>query len=77
MCGIFYVALVEAVLLYGSETWTLGPATIRLLEDFQLRASYWVARETRPLHGQDRRWTYPPTAEVLAEVGLLPVEEYI
>ena len=77
VCGMFYVAVVQAVLLYGSETWTLGAATLRLLEGFQLRAAYRMARENRPLRGQDGKWTYPQTADVLAEVGLRPVAEYI
>ena len=77
MCGTFYVAVVQAALLYGSEIWTLGPATLRLLEGFQLRAAYRMAQENRPLRGQDGKWAYPRTEDVLAEVGLRPIKEYI
>ena len=36
-----------------------------------------MARENTPQRGPDGKWSYPPTADVLAEVGLHTVEEYI
>ena len=36
VCGLFYKATVQAVLLFGSETWCLSPANLRLLEGFNL-----------------------------------------
>ncbi len=29
MCGMFYKATVQAVLLYGSETWSLPPSSVK------------------------------------------------
>jgi hypothetical protein len=36
MCRIFYMATVQAVLLYGSETWSLSPKNIKQLEGFHI-----------------------------------------
>jgi hypothetical protein len=35
-CGIFYKATVQAVLLYGSETWSLPPSSVKQLEGFHI-----------------------------------------
>ncbi len=37
--GIFYIATVQAVLLFGSETWKLSPSSLKSLEGFHLRAA--------------------------------------
>ena len=34
VCGMFYKAVVQSVLLYGSETWTLSDSSIKCLEGF-------------------------------------------
>ena len=39
VCGMFYKATVQAILLYGSETWNLTPTALRTLEGFHLRAA--------------------------------------
>ena len=39
VCGMFYKATVQAVLLFGSETWCLSPANLRLLEGFHVHAA--------------------------------------
>jgi hypothetical protein len=31
MCGMFYKATVQAVLLYGSETWNMSPTSVKRL----------------------------------------------
>ena len=36
---MFYKATVPAVLLFGSETWCLTPATLRRLEGFHVKAA--------------------------------------
>jgi hypothetical protein len=37
--GVFYKATVQAVLLFGSETWKLSPSSLKSLEGFHLRAA--------------------------------------
>ena len=39
VCGLFYKATVQAVLLFGSESWTITPAMRRGLEGFHTRAA--------------------------------------
>jgi hypothetical protein len=39
MCGMFYKATVQAVLLYGSETWSLSPSSMKCLEGFHICAA--------------------------------------
>ena len=77
VCGMFYKATVQAVLLFGSETWALTPTVLRRLEGFHVRAAYRMAAEHRPQRRADGTWTYPATADVLEEVGMHTVEEYI
>ena len=58
-CGVFYRAVVQAVLLYGSESWCLGPALLRRVEGFHIRCAIgWrgsagrreIATETGSIH---------------------------
>ncbi len=48
----FYKAIVQSVLLYGSETWVLSPAVMARLEGFHIRAAYWMAKKHVPRRGQ-------------------------
>ena len=57
VCRMFYkaTATVQAVLLYGSETWNLTPSAIKNLEGFNIRSAYWMAMDnTDPL---TKEWT--------------------
>jgi len=44
VCGMFFKAVVQAVLLYGSETWVLTASAMRCLEGFYYRAACRMAR---------------------------------
>ena len=39
VCGVFYKATVQAVLLFGSETWNLSQSAMKCLEGFHIRAA--------------------------------------
>ena len=39
VCGMFYKATVQSVLLFGSETWCLDPAALKSLEGFYVKAA--------------------------------------
>jgi hypothetical protein len=39
VCGVFYIAIVQAVLLFGSEMWKLSPLSLKSLEGFHIRAA--------------------------------------
>ena len=74
---MFYRAMIQAVLLYGSESWNLTKAMMKRLEGFHIRAAYQMARTHKPRENDDGSWTYPASKDVLEEVGLHPIEHYI
>ena len=76
--GMFYKATVQAILLFGSETWFLSPTAMKQLEGIHLRAAWRMAKEHTPclVPGTDT-WQYPATEEVFEEVALYSVEHYI
>ena len=47
----FYKAIVQSVLLYGSETWVLSSAVLARLKGFHLRAAYRMAKKHVPRRG--------------------------
>jgi hypothetical protein len=75
VCGVFYKATVMAVLLFGSETWSLAPSSLKRLEGFHLRAAWRMAGKG-PRMNPDGSWTYPDTDAVMKEVGLRSIAHY-
>ncbi len=71
-----YKATVQAVLLFGSETWKLSPLSLKSLEGIQIRAARRMAG-MKPARNPDGTWTYPNSKEVLKAVGLKTIGEYI
>jgi hypothetical protein len=45
VAATFYKAVVQAILLYGSETWNLTASALARLEGFHIRAVYKMAQE--------------------------------
>ena len=56
VCGMFYKATVQAVLLFGSKTWNLTPSAVKRLEGFHMRAAWRMARTNKPRRRPDRSW---------------------
>ena len=77
VCGMFYKATVQAVLLFGSETWNLTPSTMKRLEGFHTRAVFRMARVNKPRRKLDGLWAYPSREDVLEEVALHPITYYV
>jgi len=77
VCGMFYKATVQAVLLFGSETWCLTPAALKSPEGFHLRAAWRMASANKPHQESDNSWRYPDTPAVMEEVGLHPIAHYV
>ena len=73
----FYKAVVQFVLLYGSETWKLTETVLARLEGFHIRAAYRMARKHKPCKGLFGNWIYPSTKDVLEECGLHSVKDCI
>ena len=63
------MAVVKAVLMYGSETWVLMPRMVRTLKVFHHRVDCWMMEQ----HLRRRSYggcLYPPLEESIQEVGL-------
>ena len=72
----FYRAVVQSVLLFGSETWVLSERMLKMLESFHNRCARFIARDfiqQRP----DGSWQLPHTAAVLNKCDLETVHTYI
>ncbi len=77
MAAKFYKAVVEAILLYGSETWNLTTSALARLEGFHIRSVYKMVQEHQLRQGANHVWTYPRLADVLEECGMQRIAEYI
>jgi hypothetical protein len=76
VCGVFYKSTVQSILLFGSETWTLSPVSLKSLEGFHIRAT-WRMEGKWPMKLPDGTWLYPKLAAVLDKVGLKTIAHYI
>ncbi len=75
-CGMFYKVTVQAVLLYGSETWSLSLLSMKRLEGFYICA-VWRISGIRPERNVDGSWTYPRLEEVLEVAGIKSIAHYV
>ncbi len=75
-CGMFYKATVQAVLLYGSEIWSLSLSSMKHLEGFLICAA-WRMSGKRPERNVDGSWMYPHSEEVLEAVGMKSIAHYV
>ena len=72
----FYVAVVQAVLLHGSETWVLTQRQRRRLDTFHHRCARFIANEhIRQLPTGE--WITPHSDDILERCGLSPISTYI
>lgn len=71
-----YKAVVQAVLLFGSETWVLTLGMEKKLQSFHRRcARYITGQHIR--QNPDESWTCPSSSTVLEQAGLWTIQEYI
>ena len=61
---MFYIVVVQAVLLYGSETWILTPHIERTIGGFHHRV-VWRLEGRMPQRNLDRTWKYPYLEEAM------------
>ena len=72
----FYLAVANAQLLFGSETWTLDKRTLQWLESFHRQcARYITGQHIRQL--PDGSWHHPDMTAVLDSCNLSPISIYI
>jgi len=74
--GMFYKGVVQTVLLFGCESWTLTEAMWTVLKGFH----HWAARRMANMmayRGPGNKWIYPPLEEVLKKADLYTMEHYV
>jgi hypothetical protein len=54
----FYKAVIQSVLLYGSEMWNMTTTAFKQLEGFHIQAAYHMAIVNKPKRGSNNIWTY-------------------
>ena len=75
---MFYKATVQAVLLFGSETWNLTPMAMKRLKGFHIRLAYRMVHTNKSRRrSPNGEWTYPSLEEMLSEVGMHTIAEYV
>ena len=74
--GYFYKAIVQAILLYGLETWVVSDSHLKQFRSFHSRVGRHLTwRHIRQL--EDGSWFCPPMVDILEDAGLQTIEEYI
>ena len=62
--GNFLKAVLQAVLLFGAETWVLTPRIEQALDSFMHGDARRITGK-QPLRGGSGKWTYPPLKEAI------------
>jgi hypothetical protein len=71
----FYKAIIQSILLYGSESWVLSKYMLQKLNTFHnMCARYITGRHIKLVNEQ---WEYPCSATTLKQASLLTIKEYI
>jgi hypothetical protein len=73
---MFYKVTKQAVLLYGSETWSLPTSSVKQLEGFHIRAA-WRMSGFWPEKKPDGSWSYPHLVDVLEKASLETITHYM
>jgi hypothetical protein len=71
-----YKAVVQAILLYGSDSWTLTTAMGKKLQSFHHRCARYIAKQHIKMN-LDGTWTHLARDEILKTTGLCTIQEYI
>ena len=74
--GHFFKAVMQALLLFGSEKWVLTPQMRRDLRIFQHRIERWTTGR-KPRRRGERSWEYPPLAAETEETGFEEIRVYV
>jgi len=74
--GYFYKVIVQAILLFGSETLVVSDSHLKQFRSFHSRVGrHLTGRHIRQL--EDGSWFCPPTVDILEDAGLQTINEYI
>ena len=66
----FYIAVTQAVLIFGAETWVLTEKMETTLDTFQGRVLQKLTGR-HPRSGRDGKWYYMSLAGAMKEAGIL------
>ena len=72
----FYITIVQAVLLYGADSWVVTKRDMNKLRSFHHRAIRYITGRHIRKHDEDR-WEYPDHQQLLKECQLFPIEVYV
>jgi hypothetical protein len=73
--GLFYKTIVQAVLLYGCETWTLTDTMYKVLDSFHHKVARRITNSMPKLVGGE--WVYPSLAKAMKDAGLHSIRTYV
>ena len=71
-CWVLYKVVVHLVLLYGSNSWVVTGATLKLLEGFHHQADQIIDGMTS-WHMTDGEWEYPLVSDALEAAGFCTI----
>lgn len=75
--AMFYKAVVQTVLLYGSETWNVTQSMRTAMESFHRRVARSLTGRKPLFVPETEEWIYPPLGNAMEEAGLFSIEEYL
>lgn len=75
--AMFYKAIVQTVLLYGSETWTTTQSMLKILNGFHHRVARRLTGRQPFFSRREQSWIYPATERLLEETGMFTMEVYL
>jgi hypothetical protein len=73
----FYKAVVQATLLYGSDTWHIPKNALIPLESFHNKVARYISHQHIQKIPNTDIWVYPDMDRVLQQLNLLPISQYI
>ena len=72
----FYLAVVQAVLLYGADSWTISQKNLTKLRSFYHQAvRYMTGKHIRKIG--ENEWEYPDHGYLLEKCKLFSIDTYI
>ena len=76
IAGLFLKAAIQAIMLFGSETWVVTPCMSKALEGFQTQLARRLMGQIpqRTIYGM---WRYTSMAVAREAAGFLKMEEYV
>jgi hypothetical protein len=73
----FYKAVVQASLLYGSDTWHIPNNALIPLQAFHNKVARYISHQHIRKIPNTEIWVYPDMNRVLNDLNLLPISQYI